>query len=65
MNPIEQIKIESIQTLKDYQTEIKETALWIYGMPYSQLPQDTQRIVRKEARNTMEQNIYNLTSGVN
>ncbi len=52
---------ESLQILKDYEHEIKETALWIYGMPYSKLPQSSQRAIRSACKETMYQKIYDMT----
>jgi len=52
---------QSKQILKDYEHEIKETALWIYGMPYSKLPQNSQRAIRKECKETMYSRIYEMT----
>jgi hypothetical protein len=53
---------ESKQILNDYIHEINETALWIYGMPYAKLPQNAQRAIRKECKETIQQRIYNMTS---
>jgi hypothetical protein len=47
--------------LADYQTEIREHALWIYGMPYSKLPQNAQRAIRGSARQVMENKIFEVT----
>ena len=56
-----QVNTESIQMLKYYQQEIKGTALWIYGMPYSKLPQTSQRAIRQDCKETMYQRIYDMT----
>jgi len=51
----------SKQILKDYEHEIRETALWIYGMPYSRLNQTSQRAIRQDCKETMYQKIYDMT----
>lgn len=48
--------------LKDFQRAIKDEALWIYGMPYSKLPRDTQVAIRKQVLETYKQKIFELTT---
>jgi hypothetical protein len=52
---------ESLQLLKDYEQEIKETSLWIYSMPYSKLNPASQRAIRQACKETMYSKIYDMT----
>jgi len=56
------IKEQCNQMLKDYEHESRETALWIYGMPYSKLVQTSQRAIRASAREVIENKIYEATA---
>lgn len=52
---------ECVELLKEFQWIIRQEALWVYDMPYSQLPQMSQRAIRVGARELIENKIFDLT----